>query len=105
MANQFLTDTRVVNVEPSEGAEMSETAPYTPPEWPRFMFAADGRSQQFQSQEEVDATGEQWFKSPQEAQQASQARQPASPPPPHAPPPPPEPEEPDEAPPHTPRRR
>jgi hypothetical protein len=89
---------------------MSEQ-PYTPPDWPRFMFAADGRSQQFQSQEEVDATGEQWFKTPaeaQQAQQASQARQqspPASPPPPHAPPPPPEPEEPDEAPPHAPRRR
>lgn len=86
---------------------MSETAPYTPPEWPRYLFHADGRSQQFNSQEEVDATGEPWHRSPQEAQQAqqaSQARQ-QSPPPPPVHPTPPEPEEPDEAPPHAPRRR
>jgi hypothetical protein len=105
MANRFITDTRVVNVESSEGADMSEQ-PYTPPDWPRFMFAADGRSQQFQSQEEVDATGEQWFKTPaeaQQAQQASQARQP-SPPPPSTHPPDDEGST-GEAPPHTPRRR
>jgi hypothetical protein len=51
---------------------MGETVP---PEWPRFMFHADGRSQQFASQEEVEATGEPWHRTPQEAQQAQQASQ------------------------------
>jgi hypothetical protein len=58
---------------------MGETIP---PEWPRFLFAADGRSQQFASQEEVDATGETWYRTPQEAQQAQPpASQPPVPPP------------------------
>jgi hypothetical protein len=90
---------------------MGET---TPPEWPRFMFHADGRSQQFASQDEVDATGEPWHRTPQEAQQAQQAsqarqqsHQASQPsPPPSAPQPDDEGEKgPDEAPPHTPRRR
>lgn len=88
---------------------MGETVP---PEWPRFMFHADGRSQQFASQEEVEATGEPWHRTPQEAQQAQQASQArqqppqASQPAPQVPPPPPaDDDSPDEPPPHTPRRR
>jgi hypothetical protein len=92
---------------------MGETVP---PEWPRFMFHADGRSQQFASQEEVEATGEPWHRTPQEAQQAyqaSQARQQShqpSQPPPSPTPSSPQPEDEGEggageAPPHTPRRR
>jgi hypothetical protein len=81
---------------------MGETIP---PEWPRFMFHADGRSQQFASQEEVDATGETWYRTPQEAQQAQQQ---ASPPPPPVTPPPPDDEDegsPGADRPHTPRSR
>jgi hypothetical protein len=88
---------------------MGETIP---PEWPRFMFHADGRSQQFASQEEVDATGEPWHRTPQEAQQAQQASQsrqqsPQSQPQ-ESPTPPPDAEGegmPGEDRPHTPRRR
>ena len=86
---------------------MSE-GPYTPPEWPRFLYKHGETPRQFNSQEEAEQAGGGWHRTQAEAdqaQQASQARQPASPPPPHAPPPPPEPEEPDEAPPHAPRRR
>ena len=104
--NTFLTDTRVVNVEPSEGADMSE-GPYTPPEWPRFLYKHGETPRQFNSQDEAEQAGGGWHRTQAEAdqaQQASKARQ-QSPPPPPVHPPPPEPEEPDEAPPHAPRRR
>jgi hypothetical protein len=92
---------------------MSETAPYTPPEWPRFLFKHGEAPRQFQSQEEADQAGGGWHRTQEEAdqaqQQASQAR-PQSPPPappPQAPPPPEDEGEssPGEDRPHTSRRR
>jgi len=84
MSNVILTGTRVVIVEPPEGADMGE---YIPPEWPRFLFHADGRAQPFASQAEADATGEKWYRTAQEAEAAAPPAPPAEEAPPAASPP------------------
>jgi hypothetical protein len=60
---------------PPEGAGMTEA--YEPPPWPRFLFRHGGPPQQFASQADADATGEQWHRSQAEADAAGQAPAPA----------------------------